>query len=114
MRSLTILALSLACTACATPGDVAGKAPFVTSTSVKDAQTVAGCVAPKVTAEWPQTRVIPADGGQRILVSGSAFGEVVAAVDVKPSSSGSLSEIRQGAGRMGVLTGVVESVKSCQ
>lgn len=114
MRIFIVVGLALACTACATPGDVAGKAPFATYASGKDPQALAGCIAPKVTAEWPQTRVIPIDGGQRILASGSAFGDVIAAVDVKAAQKGSNAEIRQGAGRMGVLTGIIDSVKACQ
>ena len=113
MRHLTVIVLAVACAACSTPGDVAGKVPFATYSTSRSGADVAGCIAPKVAAEWPQTRVLPITGGQRVLASGSAWGYVIAAVDVKSSNAGTAVEIRQGAGRMGVITGITDSVKAC-
>jgi hypothetical protein len=113
MRYLTVLVMALACASCSTPGDVAGKVPFATYSTARSAADVAGCIAPKVAAEWPQTHVLPVTGGQRILASGSAWGDVIAAVDVKSAVSGSSIEVRQGSGRMGVIAGVNENVKAC-
>lgn len=81
---------------CTTTGDVMQRAPAAEFTSAQSAQHVSGCIAPRVLKDWGQSKVTPAGDGFTIAVSGSAWGNPVAIIDVQPASPGSHVSIRRG------------------
>jgi hypothetical protein len=112
MRGL-VVGLVVALAGCSTPGDVAKTAPVVTLESAKSVDAVVGCAAPKIIAQWSLSRVSPIADGQQILVSGSAWGAILGAVDVKSSGTGSRVEIRLGTASMSAMKDTIDNVKSC-
>lgn len=98
---------------CSTAGDVLSESPAIMASSTKPASQVVGCAAPSLLKTWPTTRQISQGSGYVILVSGDAFGGVLAAVDIAPSSSGADVAIKHGAGSKSVLQGIDDQVRAC-
>lgn len=103
----------LALTGCSTPADVAKRDPILTLHSTKAVDVYLGCLAPKEMAEAPMSKLSPIPGGQQIIVSGSALGQVTGTVDVSADGNGSRIEVRKGAATDYAFHGTVENVKSC-
>lgn len=110
---LAAVGLMMALAGCSTPGDVAKTSPVLTLDSAKSVDLVVGCAAPKIIAQWGLSRVSPIDGGQQILVSGSAWGAILGSVDVRSAGSGSKIEVRLGTASMSTMKDTFDNVKSC-
>ena len=81
---------------CTTTGDIMQRAPVAQFTSTKPAAQVSGCIAPRIFKGWGQSKVTPSGAGSMIIVSGSAWGNPMAIIDVQPGSPGANIAIRRG------------------
>jgi hypothetical protein len=114
MKRVLILGLLVSVAAgCSTAGDVMKASPTMTVSTQKSADAYMGCLAPKVTAEWSLSKVVPQTGGQILIVSGSVVGTAIAAVDVKDEAGGATVRLRKGAATDMAVRTTADNVKSC-
>lgn len=107
------IAASASLAGCATTGDVMQRAPTTQFASEKPPTQVGACIAPAILHDWGQSKIAPNDRGTMIVVSGSAWGNPVAIIDVQPASRGSQVTIRRGAVSDRVLNGIVRAAQAC-
>lgn len=103
----------LALAGCATTGNVMDRAPVASFVSSKPANVTAGCLAPVMLAQWPQTKVTPSGDGQMIVVSGSAWGNPVAIFTIEPALHGSRVALRRGSVADRVFMNIETSAHKC-
>jgi hypothetical protein len=99
---------------CATTGDVIQRAPAVQFASTKPPAQVSSCIAPAILHDWGQSKIAPSDNGTMIVVSGSAWGNPVAIIEVRPASTGSHLTIRRGGVSDHVFDGIVHVAQVCR
>lgn len=115
LRVVFAVAVAFGLTACTTTGDVMQRAPAAQFASTRTVAQVSGCIAPRVFKEWAQSKVTPSGDGSMIVVSGSAWGNPMAIINVQPVASGSQIAIQRG-GIVSdrVFEGIVHNAKACR
>ncbi|WP_036114459.1 MULTISPECIES: hypothetical protein [Luteibacter] len=110
MRIITVVGLSIVCTACATPEKVARTDPGGVILVQRSVDEFVACAIPKLVDVWPKMHIEDIRDGKRIVAEGEGFGPVPAVADVYASPVGTMVEVRWGPGKS---NGVVRKLASC-
>lgn len=113
-RLVLLVAGAFAIAGCATTGNVVQRAPSAQFASAKPLAQVNGCIAPRILKGWGQSKTNPNGSGTMIIVSGSAWGNPVAIIDVQPVLSGSRITVRRGSSSDRVFNGILRTAQACR
>jgi hypothetical protein len=113
MKLIIALFLMLVASSCSTPGDVMKSPSTNRLQSSKSVDVVMGCVAPKILSDWGESKISPDEKGQMMVISGSAWADALAIVDVQPSDAGSSIILRRGRTADRVYRSIVSQIRGC-